>query len=93
MARNMTPCDIVLFLRDLSSDFAAHVTERTQPSVEDVQRWSRLMCNAIHVCAQLEDACEAIVEHGANDERTRVLEHALAHAQGQVEYWPKKDRW
>jgi len=87
------PWDIAIALRDLSADLARHVHAATVPTHRELNEWLHYINRVAPVYWTLESACEDIVEDGVTESRVQALKQALTYAQGQVEYWHRKDRW
>ncbi|AOY67909.1 hypothetical protein XEUV206_22250 [Xanthomonas euvesicatoria] len=87
------PWDVTITLRDLSVALAEHVHAATVPTQRELNEWLHYITRAAPVYWALESACEDIVEDGASEYRIQALKQALTYAQGQVEYWHRKDRW
>jgi hypothetical protein len=87
------PWDVTIALRDLSVGLAEHVRAATVPTQRELNEWLHSINRAAPVYWALESACEDIVEDGVTECRIQSLKQALTSAQGQVEYWHRKDRW
>lgn len=85
--------DVTLAIRDLSFDIARHTSEGTIPDKDELTRWLQWLNQTARAYHALENACEDLVELGASEARLEAMKRALTHAQGQEEYWPRKDRW
>ncbi|MFC3716306.1 hypothetical protein ACFONC_09085 [Luteimonas soli] len=93
MLNKKRPWDIAETLQFLSFDIVNHLSAGTLPSNEEIRRWLDSINNAAPNYWALELVCEDLVEDGVTEARMQALKNALAHAQGQNEYWPRKDRW
>lgn len=93
MSTHADSWDLATALRDMSADLAKHVHASTLPASNELENWLDYINNAARVYWTLENACEDLIEDGATEARVQALKEALSHAQGQSEYWPRKDRW
>lgn len=93
MPADTSPWDISFALSDLSIDIARHVNAGTQPDEAELRRWSKWVVNSAQVYGNLRQACEDVIELGTSDAGLESLKQAMTLAQGQLEYWPRKDRW
>lgn len=86
-------CDVTIAIRDVSLDIARHTAAGTVPDRRELVAWLENLNGAALAYHKLERACEDIVEEGTTPERLEAMKVALTHAQGQVSYWMRKDRW
>jgi len=86
-------CDVTIAIRDVSLDIARHTAAGTAPDRRELIAWLESLNSAARAYQKLEHACEDIVEEGTTSERIEAMKVALTHAQGQISYWMRKDRW
>ena len=72
-----------------------YVHQNTQYTVTQGEiHWWWECVDKIHTATDdLIKACEDLVEQHLEDPRFAAVKAALARAQGQEEYWPRRDRW
>lgn len=93
MSTHADSWDLATALRDMSADLAKHVHASTLPASKELDSWLDYINKAARVYWALESACEDLIEDGATEARVQALKESLTRAQGQSEYWPRKDRW
>lgn len=93
MSTNGQPWDVAMALRDVSAAIAGHVHNATIPTPSELNSWLHYINKAAPVYWALESACEALIEDGVAEARVQALKDALTYAQGQIAYWPRRDRW
>lgn len=91
--RDLVCWDVSMALRDLAIEMLEHHQHGRSADPQTVRRWHDSLHNAHRAHNALAEACEDLVEGGVTDARLAAMKAALTHAMGQVEYWPRPDRW